>query len=126
MISHELLAEVGILMVTPEGPLEAADFDALAKEVDPYLEQQGELNGLLIQAEAFAGWSDFAGLISHLRFVREHHQRIKRVAVVSDSRFLAIAPRLAQHFVAAELRHFEIRERSEALGWLQEHESATG
>jgi hypothetical protein len=120
MISHELLEDAGILIVSPEGPLETKDFDQLAKQVDPYLEQKGQLNGLMIQAESFPGWHDFGGLISHLRFVRGHHQHIKKVAAVSDSTFLTIMPKVAQHFVAAEIRHFDYDERGAALIWLQE------
>jgi len=120
MISHELLEDAGILIVVPEGPLESSDFEALAKQVDPYLHEQGQLKGLMIQAESFPGWHDFGGLISHLRFVRGHHHQIKRVAAVSDSTFLTIMPKVAHHFVKAEVRHFDFDERGAALAWLQE------
>jgi len=40
MLSHELLEDMGAL--------ESADFEALAEEVDPYIEKEGELHGLLI------------------------------------------------------------------------------
>ena len=53
MISYELLRDRGILIVRPEGPLEQTDFEALAREVDPYIEAQGKLNGLLIAAKLF-------------------------------------------------------------------------
>jgi len=120
MISHELLEGAGILIVSPQGPLESADFENLVKQVDPYLEQKGQLNGLMIQTESFPGWHDFGALISHLRFVRGHHQQIKKVAAVSDSTFLTIMPKVAQHFVRAEVRHFDYDERGAALAWLQE------
>jgi hypothetical protein len=120
MISHELLEGAGILIVSPEGPLETKDFETLAQQVDPYLEQKGQLNGLMIQAESFPGWHNFGALISHLSFVRGHHQRIKKVAAVSDGTFVTIMPKVAQHFVAAEIRHFDYDERGAALAWLQE------
>jgi hypothetical protein len=119
MIRHELLREQGILVVRPAGPLRAEDFSALAAAVDPYLEQHGALNGLMIDAPAFPGWENFAGLISHLRFVREHHRRIRRVAVVSDSALLAAGPKIASHFVAAELKTFPSAERAAALAWIE-------
>ncbi len=120
MIAHELLEEVGILIVSPEGSLETKDFEQLAQNVDPYLEQKGQLNGLMIQTESFPGWHDFGALVSHLSFVRGHHQQIKKVAAVSDSTFLTIMPKVAKHFVAAEIRHFDYDERGAALIWLQE------
>ena len=118
MITHELHRDEGILVVTPEGPLASADFEGLAKEVDPYLEENGRLHGLMIYTESFPGWDGFAGLVSHLRFVKDHHQRIERVAAVTDSGFLSIVPRVATHFVKAEIRHFDHADRDAAFAWL--------
>jgi len=120
MISHELLRDRGILIVKPLGPLEQADFETLAREVDPYIEAQGQLNGLLISAKLFPGWKDFAALVSHLRFVKNHHQKIRKVAAVTDSGFLSIMPQIAKHFVDAEVKHFEYRDKDRALDWLSE------
>ncbi|MEJ2230118.1 MAG: STAS/SEC14 domain-containing protein [Nitrospirales bacterium] len=120
MISHELLSERGILIVIPEGPLEKNDFEALARDVDPYIEAQGKLNGLLISARLFPGWKDFAALVSHLRFVKNHHQKIRKVAAVTDSGFLSILPHIANHFVAAEVKHFEYGDKDRALAWLSD------
>jgi hypothetical protein len=53
-----------------------------------------------------------------MRFVRDHHRVIRKIAAVSDSPILSIAPRLAKHFVNAEIRHFHASERSAALAWL--------
>ena len=119
MISFELLRDEGILVVEPQGTLEAADFAALTREVDPYIEENGRLRGLLIQSESFPGWGDFGALISHLAFIRDHHRDIGRVAAVTDSAFLSIAPRVASHFVKAEVRHFDFSDRKAALAWLR-------
>jgi hypothetical protein len=119
MIQHELLRDLGILTIEPRGPLEAGDFSALAAVVDPYIEQHGKLDGLLVSAPSFPGWDDFAALLSHLRFVRDHHRKIRRIAVVSDSAVLAVAPKLANHFVSAEVRTFAAADRAAALDWLK-------
>ena len=120
MLSHELLEDEGILVVEPKGALEAADFEAMATAVDPYIENQGGLRGLLIQSEAFPGWRDFGGLVGHFRFERNHHQHIKKVAVVTDSAFASIAPTVATHFVSADVRHFDFADRDAAMSWLGE------
>jgi len=120
MISFELLRDEGVLVVEPQGTLEASDYAALAREVDPYIEANGKLRGLLIQSESFPGWADFGALISHLAFIRDHHRDIGRVAAVTDSAFLSIAPRIASHFVKAEVRHFDFSDRNAAFAWLRE------
>lgn len=118
MIDHKLLQAEGVLIITPEAPLEATDFENLAQEIDPYIEANGKLHGVMIDAESFPGWKDFAGLIAHMRFVKNHHQKIEKLAVVSDSNFLSFAPAIAKHFVQAQVKHYPHVQREEALRWL--------
>jgi hypothetical protein len=120
VLTHDLLQFDGILVVKPEGPLAASDFEGLAAEVDPYIAKRGDLRGLLIEAASFPGWENFGAFLSHFRFVRDHHRHIAKVAVVSDSTFLAVAPRFADHFVSAEVRHFGADHADAAMSWLQE------
>jgi SpoIIAA-like len=119
VITHNLDQTEGILIIKPESPLEASDFAKLAQELDPYIEQKGNLHGLMIDAESFPGWKDFGGLVAHLNFVKNHHQKIQKVAVVSDSSILSVVPKIASHFVAAEIRHFSRSQREDALKWLK-------
>ena len=37
MVRFELLRNRRILLITPEGPLQRADFERLAKEIDPFI-----------------------------------------------------------------------------------------
>jgi 6-phosphogluconolactonase len=118
MIHFDLLSDKGILIVTPAGPLEKTDFDKLAQAVDPLIESQGRLKGLMIYAEAFPGWKDFGALVAHLKFVKDHHRHVQRVAAVSDRGILTILPLVANHFVQAEVRHFDYHDKDRALAWL--------
>ena len=68
----------------------------------------------MVDAQSFPGWDSFAALVSHLEFVRDHHRLIGKIAAVSDSPVLSLAPRLAKHFVKAEIRHFNANERAAA------------
>jgi len=119
MVEHELLGAEGILILRPKDRLEAADFQSLAQEIDPYIEANGKLHGILLDAESFPGWKDFTALLAHLKFVREHHRKIEKIAVVSDSSFLSFAPKIATHFVKADVRHFSHSQRDDAQRWLR-------
>ncbi len=119
MIHSELLEDQGILIITPEGSLQESDFVRLAGLVDPFIESRGKLNGILIHTQSFPGWADFAALLSHLKFVKNHHQHVERVAAVTDSGFLAIMPSIVSHFIQAEVRHFDYADKESALIWLQ-------
>ena len=120
MLHHELLHDEGILLIRPQGPIQAGDFESVAKSVDPYIESKAGLRGVMIEAHSFPGWDSFAALVSHLRFVRDHHRLVAKVAAVSDGAMLSIAPRIAKHFVKAEVRHFKANERETALAWLRQ------
>ena len=119
MIHFELLRDKGILIVTPQGPLEKADFELVGQEVDPFIAAKGKLTGLMIYASSFPGWNSFEALLSHLKFVGEHQRNIERVAAVTDSGFLAIMPSIVAHFVRAEVKHFGFDEKARALAWLE-------
>ena len=117
-LSFDLIEGKGVLVLHPKGELEAADFERVSAEIDPYIEKAGGLNGLLIDAEHFPGWDDFAAFSSHMRFVREHHSKIRRVAIVTADRIVSALPRMASRFVDAEVRAFAMGERDEALLWV--------
>jgi len=52
--------------------------------------------------------------------VRDHHRLIGKIAAVSDSAVLSLAPQIAKHFVKAEIRHFSGNERAAALAWIRQ------
>ena len=119
MIHIKLDEDAGIVTVTPSAPLNEGDFTLLASEVDPYIEKEGKLNGLIIQIESFPGWEDFAGLLSHLKFVREHHKNIEKVAAVSDGKIVSIMPRIVDHFVNSKVKYFPYESLDEAILWVK-------
>ena len=91
----------------------------MAATVDPYITERGQLDGLLIEAPSFPGWDSFGALVEHLRFVRDHHRNIERVAAVTDSGFLKVMPRIAEHFAHPEIKVFDSAEKARALDWLE-------
>ena len=119
MIKFELLTKDGVLIVTPEGPLAASDFSELAAVADPYIEKHGKLNGLMIFTESFPGWEDFEALLSHVRFVKNHHRNLAKVALVTNSKIASIAETMAKHFISAEIKHFDFDNKEKALTWLK-------
>jgi len=118
MLDHKMFADRGILVVRPREPLSPQDFSALSADADAYINTHGFLNGLMVCAEAFPGWDSLDGFLAHFRFVRDHHRKIRKVALVSDSDLLAVLPKIASHLVNAEVRRFRRAEEDDALAWL--------
>ena len=120
MISFQIMKEEGIVIIEPSSPLEHLDFEKLTKEIDEYIEETGGVKGIIIHTKSFPGWENFAALTDHMKFVKDHHHKVKRVAAVTDSKFLSIIPSIATHFVAAEIKHFDYEEMEPAKQWIQE------
>jgi len=117
MLSVEIDKINGIAILEPDGPLSKDDFVHAAKVIDPYIEKTGQINGLLIHTKSFPGWESFAGLSSHLRFVQEHHKKVSRVALSTDSVIGNFAEAIASHFVNAEIKLFSYQELEQARNW---------
>lgn len=116
-LEFDLDEEAGVLTLKPHDDLEVGDFAGVAEVLDPYIEAKGRLGGLVVVADEFPGWDSLSALTSHFRFVRDHHRKIGRVALVTDDRFLAALPRLAKHFIDAEVRRFDGDAESRARDW---------
>jgi hypothetical protein len=119
-VSHRLLSGSGVLVVEIGQALRAQDFDVLAATADTWIDANGDLLGIVIHTREFPGWENLGSLIQHVRFVRDHHRRVGRVALASDSRLADLAPRLAEHFVQAEVRRFGYDDLDAAIMWAGE------
>lgn len=117
MIGFSLDTDLGILYVRPTGPLTSDDFTQLGAAVDPWIEEAGQLNALIIEPEEFPGWDSFSAMVSHFRFVRGHHKKVRKIAIVTDSDAGDVAEKIASHFVAAEIKHFPAGQREAAKQW---------
>ncbi len=62
MIYCDLLQDKGVLLLHPDGPLEAADFDVITSKVNCHLAGHGKLHGVLTRAQSFPGWKDFGAM----------------------------------------------------------------
>lgn len=74
---------------------------------------------LVLKPNASLSKVDFAGFTAHIRFVRNHQQKIERVALVTDSPIARVAEALAKHFTVAEIKHFPFADYEKALSWLK-------
>jgi hypothetical protein len=118
MLNITLDTKTSILTIAPQGVLEVKDFEEVAKLVDPFIEKEGSLKGLIIYVEAFAGWDSFSALVRHLKFINEHHKKVSHVAFVTDSFIGDIAEHIGSHFVNASVKHFPFPELAQARQWI--------
>ncbi|MCB9073171.1 MAG: STAS/SEC14 domain-containing protein [Bdellovibrionaceae bacterium] len=117
-LSYDLDKATGVLKVEISAPLTADDFEALALKVDPWIQKNGKLNGIVIHANHFPGWKDLGSMIQHISFVKNHHQKVARVALCADGICPELAPIVAKHFVDAEIKQFDYKNIADALAWV--------
>lgn len=116
-IYHSIDMKRGILVAKVKTSLTSDLLTAMAREVDAWIEKNGELKGIVIQAKKFPGWRDIGSLISHIQFVKNHHKKVGRVAFCADDRLTELIPKMAEHFIKAEVRHFQFNELEVAKEW---------
>lgn len=114
-ISHRLITERGVLVIEPTQPLRKTDFDVLARTVDPWIQREGRLHGLVIHTRDFPGWQDLGSLARHVQFVRDHQDVIDRVAISGD--MTMFSKRLARRLVDRNVEQFPYEELDDAVSW---------
>ena len=118
MLRVKLDEQAGIATLEVSGRLDKSDFEWACDQIDPLIEKQGKLAGLMIHAEYFPGWDSFGAMISHLAFIRDHHNDIGRIALVTDSHTAGVAEKIGGHFIAAEIKGFAHSEMDAARQWI--------
>jgi hypothetical protein len=116
-VSHRVLPDSGVIVVEVTQALRAQDFDALAFTADNWIETHGYLQGLVIHVREFPGWENFGSFLRHLRFIRNHHREVKRIAFSADSKLASFAPEIGGLFIQAEVKSFGYEELDIAITW---------
>ena len=120
MLNTILDTSTKIVTLQPHGALKKEDFDHAVKIIDPFIEEQGKLNGVIIYTETFPGWEDFAAFNRHLVFIKNHHKEIKKLAFVTDSLVGDFGEMVTGHFVEATIKNFSFDQLEEAKEWIGE------
>ena len=118
MLSITLNETDGVALLEPSGKLSKDDFTQAAAIIDPFIECNGKLNGLIVHTPNFPGWDSFGALINHLKFVKNHHHQISHIALVTNSALADVAEHLTGHFIHARIKHFDYYQLEDATLWV--------
>lgn len=120
MLNTILDTATKIVTLQPHGALQQEDFDKAVKIIDPFIEEHGKLNGVIIYSRSFPGWADFAAFNRHLKFIKNHHKEVKKLAFVTDSMAGEFGEMVSSHFVKAVVNSFPFDDLPEARHWIME------
>ena len=107
-----------IVTLTPNGALTKEDIQSATKEIDAYLKEAAKLKGVIIYVDSFDGWGSFSALLAHLKFIKEHHKKVSRIAFVTNSIVGDFAEHISSHFVSAQVKHFDYNKLEDAKLWI--------
>jgi len=118
MIHPMWLRDDEVLVVRPDSELSEEDFALMAEIVDPAIARRGRLEGLLVDARGFEGWDDAKALLAHMRFVKNHVEKVARIAVIGDQWWLNAAEAVIDPAFGTPVRVFLSKQADEARAWL--------
>jgi hypothetical protein len=120
-IDIKLETDAGILMLEPaaDTALSEDDFEAVGKTIASYLADHDRLRGILLLSRKFPGWQNVGALFAHLKFVSSVHDKIDRIALVTNSPMGTFADHVLDPLMLAKIRKFDYDQRDEAMRWLQ-------
>lgn len=118
MMSCTVFDDTGVALLELADQVGQADLEEAAGVINGYLDGHSQIDGLVVHAEFFPWWADFANQVQHLKLNRSHEQQIDRVAICSDSEMADLLPKIGAHFTGAEVRAYKGEEVSEAMHWV--------
>ncbi len=118
MLKVTLDETAGIAILQPDGAISKEDFSSVSQKIDPYIESNETLKGIIIHTRKFPGWDSLGSWLTHLKFVKDHQKYISKIAFSTDSAIGVIAEDVANHFVSAEIKTFPFDEIDASKDWI--------
>ena len=103
------------MRITVPDKLKSDDFSLLAPQIDSLITQYGTIK-LLIDASGFNGWENIAAFEKHAGFIKNHHRKIERIAVIAPQQHWLIGA--IRVFVHPEVKAFDKSHENEAVQWI--------
>jgi len=106
-----------IVKVTVPETLKADDFQKMALQADALIQKHGKIK-LLVDASQFNGWENITAFERHMRFVKSHHQKIERAALITGHTWQHWVAGIVRIFVHPEIKVYDKNQQKEAMQWL--------
>jgi hypothetical protein len=123
-LSYSILPARRVLLIELQDALHAEDFDALSRELNVAMESSDNpLHGIVVHARERPHWENLGALFRHVRFVREHHKKVRRVAIAGDGKLAALLPPMIGLLLHPEVRSFPFDAVDRAVEWASQEPS---
>jgi len=126
MLSKQIDKQRSLFIISPGEEITSDDFKQLARSVNDYINETDQVPNLVIHTQGLPNWKNLAALREHFNFIHDHHNIVKKIAIVGDGAMLSLVPMLADHFVRAKLRHFADADLDQAKTWAASADETAG
>jgi hypothetical protein len=116
MIKIEPISANAMRITVPD-KLKSDDFSLLAPQIDSLITQYGTIR-LLIDASGFNGWENIAAFEKHAGFIKDHHRKIERIAVIAPHDWQHWLIGAVRVFLHPEVKAFDKSHENEAVQWI--------
>lgn len=100
------------------GTVKKEDYGNMVPEVEAVVQEKGSANLLLdmtdFKWEALDAWG------SDMKFGRDYHEKIEKMAIVGDKRWQKWLAKIADPFYAGEAEYYTSADSEAAWSWLRE------
>lgn len=116
MIKAEVISANALKIIAPE-KLNADDFPQIAPQIDSVIRQYGKIR-LLIDASRCEGWENIAAFENYAKFVKNHQQKVERIAVIAGHEWQHWLIGAVRIFLHPEVRAYDKSHENEAMRWI--------
>lgn len=102
----------------PKGKINAEDVGQLTEMADALLQRHKEIKVLIIATD-FQGWEDAAALEAHLSFVKAHHEKVAKLALIPGHLWQEGLATFMKMFLHPEIKLFDADHIPDAKTWLE-------
>lgn len=106
-----------LVLIKASGKLTDEDYQQFVPQMDQYIQQHG-LVRLLVEMEDFHGW-DLHGAWDDLKVGLKHRNDLDRIAMVGDKKWQQWMTKIADWFVAGDVRYYDHNQANSAKAWLE-------
>jgi SpoIIAA-like len=126
MITIEKHDRHNIFVLTPAKAITSDDIAQLNRQINDYINAHDKVPNLVLRAERVPVWENFEALTDHIKFVRNHHRLVKKVAIVSDAKLVWLVRPVVDSFTGAKVRRFSADAFDKAYAWAKKNEDDPG
>jgi len=108
-----------LVEVAVTGTMKSEDFKEFGEKADAVIKEYGDIR-VLIDASGFNGWDNLDAAEHHFSFVKKHHEKVERLAIVAGHTWQHWLAAMVRVFVHPEVKIFDKDQVEEARKWVKE------